>query len=488
MTEVTLGVDLGTSGLKAVALDRAGRVVAEVTRSYPLLTPQPGWTEQRPADWVRATLEALRLLSAALGPRPPLALGLSGQMHGLVPLDAHGEVLRPALLWNDQRTGDAVREIEARVPRSELVRRTGNRMVTGFQLPKLQWLRQAEPENFARLRHALLPKDYLGYVLTGEQATEPSDASGVGALSLSRRDWDTDLLDALKLPPSLFPSVLPSGAVVGFLTAGVARATGLPLGLPVVAGGGDNAAAGVALGLSRRRPQVGSVSLGTSGVVFVPLDTPTPDPQGRVHLFCHADGGYHLLGVTLSAAGALQWLRDRVAPEVPLDTLLREAEGVPSGADGLTFLPFLAGERSPHMDPELRASWVGLSLAHGRGHLTRALLEGVACSLADAYEVMRPLSRLQTLLATGGGARSDLWLGMVSGALELEVRRAASEPGAAHGAAMLAMSAAGFYPHLEAAMNALRPASTVVDARIGMNAPLACYRDTFRRLNGPRAP
>ena len=464
MAEVTLGLDLGTSGVKVVALGRDGQTVAQTTRTYPLLTPQPGWTEQRPQDWAEATLAALREVAGHLqaAGHTPLALGLSGQMHGAVFLDARGEVIRPAPLWNDQRTADAVAEIETEVPRPELIARTGNRAVTGFQLPKVLWLRQAEPENFARTRQVLLPKDYLGHVLTGQMHTEPSDASGVGALNLASKTWDQGVLDALGLSAELFPEVIASTAVSGHLSAEMAAQTGLPAGLPVVAGGGDNAAAGVALGLSSLRPQTGSVSLGTSGVLFVPLVRPTPDPEGRVHLFAHADGGYNLLGVTLSAAGALQWFRDRLAPDASFETLIAEAASVPGGADGVTFLPYLAGERSPYMNPDLRASWTGLTLAHGRGHLVRALLEGTAFALADAYEVMRPFSSVHTLLATGGGARSDLWLGLVSGALGMEVRRTVSEPGAAEGAALLAFPTAGFAPDLNTVMLTHSPAGEVV--------------------------
>lgn len=470
MAEVTLGLDLGTSGVKVVALDAEHTTVAQATRPYPLLTPQPGWTEQRPADWVAASLEALRDVTAQLraAGHTPLALGLSGQMHGAVFLDAGGEVLRPAPLWNDQRTAGAVAEIEARIPRADLIARTGNRAVTGFQLPKLLWLRAEEPEVFARTRRVLLPKDYLGFVLTGVQATEPSDASGVGALNLARLAWDDDVLGALDLSADLFPDVVASTAQTGTLLRELAAQTGLPVGLPVIAGGGDNAAAGIALGLGSGHPQTGSVSLGTSGVLFVPLASPTPDPEGRVHLFAHADGGFNLLGVTLSAAGALQWFRDRLAPETPFATLLDEAAAVPPGADGLTFLPFLSGERSPYMRPDLRASFSGLSLAHGRGHLVRALLEGTAFALADAYAVMRPLSGVTTLLATGGGARSDLWLGLVAGALDLEVRRSTSEPGAAEGAAILAMPGAGLAASLQEALR--RPASVPVP---GLRAPQA---------------
>lgn len=481
--EVTLGLDLGTSGVKVVALTAGGQPVAEATHTYPLLTPQPGWTEQRPEDWAAASLDALREVAGQLeaGEYTPLALGLSGQMHGLVALDAHGDSIRPAPLWNDGRTGEAVRQIEARVPRAELIARTGNRAVPGFQLSKLLWLREAEPGNFARLRHALLPKDYLGYLLTGSLHSEPSDASGVGALNLATRTWDAGVLSALDLSPALFPEVVASTAVVGHLKADVAALTGLPPGLPVVAGGGDNAAAGVALGLSAARPETGSLSLGTSGVVFVPLEEPTPDPEGRVHLFAHADGGYHLLGVTLAAAGALQWLHDRLAPDLGFAALIEEAASAPPGAGGVTFLPYLTGERSPHMRADLRASWTGMSLSTGRPELTRSLLEATAFALADTYDVMRPFSRVTRLLSTGGGARSDFWLGLVGGALGLEVQRSASEPGAAAGAAMLAMPGAGMYPDLAAAMDALRPGGETVPP-LDSGAARAAYTEAYRKL------
>ncbi len=482
---VTLGVDLGTSGVKVVALNAGGGAVAHASRSYPLLTPRPGWTEQRPGDWVTGAVDALRDVAGQLqaGGHTPLALGLSGQMHGAVFLDAGGDVLRPAPLWNDQRTGEAVDEIERAVPRADLIARTGNRAVTGFQLPKVLWLRREEPQAFARLARVLLPKDYLGFVLTGVMATEPSDASGVGALNLAGKTWDGEVLGALELSAGLFPDIVNSWDRVGGLTPHLAQATGLPAGLPVVAGGGDNAAAAVALGLRAARPGVGSVSLGTSGVLFAPLAAPTPDPQGRVHLFAHADGGYHLLGVTLACAGALQWLRDRLAPGTDFAQLLAEAEHVPDGAGGVTFLPYLAGERSPLMDPAVRGAWLGLSLAHGRPHLTRAVLEGTVCALADTYRVMRPLAALEHLRATGGGARSDLWLGLLSGALELPVQRplAAAEAGAAEGAAILAMPQAGLHPDLHAAMDAVTPAGTPVPA-LSAQVALRQHADAVAQL------
>jgi xylulokinase len=444
---VALGLDLGTSGVRVVAVDEQGTLVAEATRTYPLLTPQPGWTEQRPEDWVGAALEALAELAESLEVAEPAALGLSGQMHGMVALDGAGESVRPALLWNDQRTGDAVRELEAVVPKETLVARTGNPAITGFQLPKVLWLRAAEPEAFARTRHVLLPKDFLGFVLTGERAAEPSDASGTGCFHLETKTWDNEILGALGLSPALFPPVVPSHAVVGRLKRALAERTGLPEGLPVVAGAGDNAAAAVGLGLSSRTPEVGSVSLGTSGVVFAPLSAPTPEPEGRVHLFCHADGGYHLLGVTLAAAGSLEWYRKTFCPERPFAELVAEAAASPPGANGVTFKPYLAGERTPHLNPDLRGSWTGLSLATRHADVVRSVLEGVAFSLRDAYDLIRPLSPLGRALVTGGGAKSELWVQMVADVLGLPLAKPEQNQGAAYGAALLAWQGLGHVEH-----------------------------------------
>lgn len=480
---VTIGIDVGTSGLKGLVVSADGTAPLEASAAYPLLTPREGWTEQDPAGWLRAAREVLRELAGGLRARglEAAALGLSGQMHGMVALDARGEVVRPAPLWNDQRTGAAVAEIERAVPRAELVRRTGNPAVTGFQLPKLVWLRAAEPEAFARVRHVLLPKDYVGFALTGRLATEPSDASGVGALNLGTLGWDADVLGALGLDAGLFPEVVPSHSVVGGLSAEWARGTGLPEGLPVVAGAGDNAGAAVGLGVSSARPGAGSVSLGTSGVVFVPVERPQPEPGGRVHLFAHADGGYHLLGVTLAAAGSLQWLRDRLAPDAGFDELLAEAATVPAGSGGLVFLPYLAGERSPQLDPDLRGGWLGLGLAHSRAHLVRALLEGTAFGLADALEAMRPLARPQRLLATGGGSRSGLWLGLVGNALGVPLERPEREQGPARGAAVLAAVGAGLHASLPEALE--RTVARATPVQVVPEPALEAARERFRRAS-----
>ncbi len=441
--EVALGLDLGTSGVRVLAVDAEGKVVAETNRSYPLLTPQPGWTEQRPSDWSRETLAALKEMGEEVSSHKILGLGLSGQMHGMVPLDVQGEPVRNALLWNDQRTARAVQEMLERVPLETFIGRTGNPPITGFQAPKLVWLRNEEPDNFAKTKHSLLPKDYLGYVLTGEMRSEPSDNSGTNVFNLRTKTWDEDILAALDLSPTLFPAVIASHETSGKLSKEMAEATGLPEGLPVIAGAGDNAAAATGLGLSSRRPERGSVSLGTSGVIFAPLREPKPDPAGRVHLFCHADGGYNLLGVTLAAAGSLQWYRDTFAPEMSFDALVELANSSAPGSGGVTFKPYLAGERTPHLNPALRGSFTGLSLATSQADVVRSVLEGVAFSLRDALDVIEPLAKLESCLVTGGGAKSALWLQMVSDVLEIRLERPAQNQGAAYGAALLALQGVG---------------------------------------------
>ena len=435
-----VGLDVGTTGVKAVAVSPEGEVLARIEEAYPLSTPQPGWAEQDPEDWWRAAESALAELAA-----PDLTgLGLTGQMHGLVVLDERERVLRPAILWNDQRTAAECAEIEKRLGLRRLVELTGNRALPGFTAPKLLWLRRHEPEVYGRIAQVLLPKDFVRLRLTGERAIDVTDASGTLLFDVARRRWSDEVLAALEIPHEWLPHVLESPAVAGHTSDGV----------PVAAGAGDQAAGALGVGVDRPGPL--SVVLGTSGVVFAALPAFAANPEGRLHSFCHAvPDGWHAMGVMLAAAGSLQWLRDVVAPGDSFETLTAEAEPWPPGAEGLVFLPYLAGERTPHADPDARGAFAGLSLRHDRGALVRAVLEGVAFGLRDALELLKELGvEPQIGRASGGGARSDLWLRIVASVLGVPLERTAVEEGAAYGAALLGGVAAGVFGDVHEAVAA----------------------------------
>src|SRR3954449_4713189 len=408
-----IGIDVGTSAVKAIAVGEDGTVLERREVAYPLSTPRPGWSEQDPDDWWRATKEALDGLADDVA-----GIGLSGQMHGLVTLDDADEVIRPAILWNDQRTGAQCAEIEERVGFERLVELTGNRALTGFTAPKLLWLREHEPETYGRIRHVLLPKDYVRLRLTGEHAIDAADASGTLLFDVARRRWSDEVLAALELPAEWLPAAHESTEI---------------------AGAGDQAAGALGVGVDRPGPL--SVVLGTSGVVFAALPEYAADPQARVHAFCHAaPATWHQMGVMLSAAGSLAWLRGVVGGE--FGALVEEAAAWEPGVEGLTFLPYLTGERTPHADASARGSFTGLSVRHDRGALVRAVLEGVACGLRDSFDLVGGGSLGR---ASGGGARSDLWLSIVASVLELPLERVAVEEGAAYGAALLGGVAGGVW-------------------------------------------
>jgi xylulokinase len=420
---VCVGLDVGTTGVKAVAVSPDGSVVARAGHSYPLSTPRLGWSEQDPEAWWRAAEAALAEVSAGV---EVAGIGLSGQMHGLVALDAAGRVLRPAILWNDQRTGDECAEIEGIVGVDRLIELTGNRALAGFTAPKLLWLRRYEPAAFAQIARICLPKDYVRLRLTGEWATDVADASGTLLLDVAERRWSEEVLAALDVPASWLPPALESSAISGRYGS-----------IPVAAGAGDCAAAALGVGIDRPGPL--SIVLGTSGVVFAALPDYRPEREGRLHTFCHAvPGMWHAMGVMLSAAGSLQWFRDRLAPEVSFDDLVAEAGGWAAGADGLVFLPYLAGERTPHADPSARGAFVGLSMHHDRGALVRAVLEGVAFGLRDSLELLRGLGvEVSCARVSGGGSRGDVWLGIVASVLGIPLETTAAEEGSAYGAALL---------------------------------------------------
>jgi xylulokinase len=425
-----VGLDVGTTGVKALALSPEGDVLARAEESYELSTPHPGWAEQDPEDWWRAAERALDALGGE-----PAAIGLSGQMHGLVVLDDRDRVLRPAILWNDQRTEAECVEIEERVGLARLIQLTGNRALTGFTAPKLLWLRRHEPTTYAQVAHVLLPKDYVRLRLTGEQAIDVADASGTLLFDVARRRWSQEMLEALELDPAWLPRALESPEVSGETAAGI----------PVAAGSGDQAAAALGVGVDRPGPV--SVVLGTSGVVFAALPAFAADPQARVHAFCHAvPGGWHAMGVMLSAGGSLRWLRDVLGARGGYDELTAAAEEWPAGSEGLTFLPYLSGERTPHADPHARAAFAGLTLRHDRGALVRAVLEGVAYGLRDSLELLRELGvDPRDGRVSGGGARSELWLRILASVLGLPIRRTTADEGSAYGAALLGGVAAGVF-------------------------------------------
>ena len=410
-----VGLDVGTSAVKGVAIDEEGRVLATASAEYPLSRPQPGWSEQDPEDWWRATEDVL-------GRLPDGPVGLSGQMHGLVVLDSEQRLLRPAILWNDQRTAAECAEIEEGIGLRQLLELTGNRALTGFTAPKLLWLRRHEPELYGRIRHVLLPKDYVRLRLTGELAVDVADASGTLLFDVGRRTWSEEVCAALEVPLEWLPPVYESTEI---------------------AGAGDQAAA--ALGVGIARPGAVSVVLGTSGVIFGALPGYEHDHEGRLHAFCHAvPDTWHAMGVMLSAAGSAAWLRGILS--AGLTDLESEAAQWPPGSEGLLFAPYLAGERTPHPDPKARGAFVGLSVRHDRGALWRAMLEGVAYALRDSLELLRELgARPESGRVSGGGARSELWLRILASVLGLPLETTESEEGSAFGAALLAGVRAGVF-------------------------------------------
>jgi xylulokinase len=490
-----LGLDVSTTATKALLVGDDGRVVGEASAPHAAPTaPVPLGSEQDPHDWWRAARASVRqvLRETATRGAAVAGVGLTGQMHGLVLLDTAGAVLRPALLWNDGRAFaecDAIRRAVG--GRDRLVALTGNDAFAGFTAPKLLWVRAHEPETFARTAHALLPKDYVRYRLTGEPATDRAGAGGTLLLGLESRDWSAELLAALDLDRALFPPTFEGTAVTGHVTAEAAEATGLRAGTPVVGGGGDQAAQ--AVGVGAVEPGTWAVTVGTSGVVFAPTAAPTVAPGGRAHAFPHAaPGRWHVMGVMLAAGDSLAWHRDTVAPGVAFDALTAEAAAVPPGADGATFLPYLSGERTPHADVHARGGVVGLRRSHGRGHLTRAVLEGVAFGLKDNARLLAEagVPTPERVRLSGGAASSTLWRQILADVLDVPLEVPAVGEAAALGAALLAGVGAGAWPSADAAAaDAVRVAETAAprDAA-AYAAPYARFRRLYPALQGLWGP
>ncbi len=444
-----LGLDISTTGAKALLINDRGAVVASHTTPQPISTPKPLWSEQNPADWWAGIVASIRAVLAETDAADSIAaIGLTGQMHGLVCLDAQGEVLRPAILWNDQRTQAECDWIMQTVGAERFIRLTGNKALTGFTAPKIIWVRNHEPEVYARIAHILLPKDYIRFKLTGDYHTDMAGAAGTILLDVARRQWSTEVLNALDIPLAWMPKTHEGPEITGVVSAAGAEATGLKAGTPVVGGGGDQAAQ--ATGVGAVKPGIVALTVGTSGVVFAPLGSYAYEPEGRLHAFCHAvPGQWHFMGVMLSAAGSLQWYRDTLAPDLSFDALTGEAESVPPGSDGLLFLPYLTGERTPHPDPLARGAFIGLTTRHTRGHLTRAVLEGVAFGLRDSFELIKQSEagrRIDQVRVSGGGARSRLWRQIMADVLNAPLVTVEAPEGAAYGAALLAGVGAGIWP------------------------------------------
>lgn len=451
-----IGVDTSTTATKAVLVDASGAVLDVASVSYGYEIPRPTWSEQDPHVWWDATVSAVRAVLGRSGIEPAAvdAIGLTGQMHGSVLLDVDGEVVRPALLWNDQRTAAECDEIRTKVGREELVRITGNDALTGLTSPKLLWVRNHELENWNRVMTVLLPKDYVRFRLSGDKALDVAGGSGTGLFDLAARGWSDAVLSALELDRGLFPDVHEGPEVTGRVSSRAASVTGLLQGTPVVAGGGDQSAN--AVGVGAVISGVVAMSVGTSGVVFATSDGPVIDPKSRVQAFCHAvPDRWHMMGVMLSAAGSLRWLRDSLAPGTDFSELVAGAREIRAGSEGLVFLPYLSGERTPHSDPKARGAFVGLTTSHDLRHLTRAVLEGVAFGLRDVLDLMiaAGVGKPEAIRASGGGVRSDLWRQILADVLEAELITVSNEEGAAFGAALLASVGAGHHRNVESAVD-----------------------------------
>lgn len=461
-----LGIDVGTSGSRAGLIDADGIIVASATVEHaPFASPEIGWAEQNPEDWKRAAFEAIRLVLTVENVRAEEIshIGLSGQMHGAVFLGETDEVRRSSIIWCDQRTVKQCRDLTAKIGAEKLIELVSNPALPNFTLTKMLWVRENEPEIWNRTRTILLPKDYLRFCLTGDKATEVSDASGTLMLDVSNRKWSGEIMAAVEMSENLLPELYESADITGTISAECAAGTGLIAGTPVVAGAGDNAAGAIGMGIVK----AGAVSatIGTSGVVFAVTDQPSIDLRGRIHTFCHAvPNRWHVTGVTQAAGLSLKWFRDNFTANESYDDLINKASAIPVGADGLLWTPYLMGERTPHVDANVRASLIGLTASHTGAHVVRAILEGVAFSLRDALEIFKQLNiPIETIRLGGGGAKSPLWRQIQADVYGQTVETIQAEEGAAYGAALLAGVGAGAWKTIdEACDQTIRVAETIV--------------------------
>jgi len=497
VADYLMGIDVGTTGTKAVLIDMGGTILARSTHEYALHTPRPGWAEQDPHDWWKATVAAIKDVLAESGAKPDevRGLGLSGQQHGSVFLDADGNVIREALLWLDQRTAAQCQWIHDTIGFDTVVAETLNPVLTGFQAGKIVWLRDNEPDKYEKLRMILLPKDYVRYRLTGEFATEVSDAAGTSLLNVAKRDWSDVMLEGLGLTKDMLPKVYESPIASTAVCETAAKETGLRVGLPIAGGGGDNACSAVGNGVIEEG--VVAVSVGTSGTVFSPMNEPRLDPKLRVHTFCHAvPGQWHAMGVMLMAGGSLRWFRDELCGEEiaeaaqrgvdPYEIITAKAASAPIGSEGLIFLPYMTGERTPHADPNARGVFMGLGLRHTKAHIARSVMEGVCYGLRDSLEILKEMELpIAEIRNTGGGSRSPFWRQMQSDVFGAPLMAMAIDEGAPFGAALLGGVAGEVWPDVPAACAAAVRTKSPVNPEAKAATVYDQYYPLYTTLYGP---
>lgn len=475
-----MGLDISTTSAKALIIDQTGNVIAIGSSAQPISQPKPLWSEQNPQDWWDGMVTSIQqaLSESGLSGEDISAIGMTGQMHGLVMLDENGVVLRPSILWNDQRTQQQCGDMTEIIGFSRLIELTGNRALTGFTAPKLLWVRDNEPEVYEKCAHIVLPKDYIRFMLTGAYATDLAGAAGTSLLNVAERAWSTDVLEALNIPQSWLPKVHEGTEITGTITPAIAELTGLKAGTPVVGGGGDQAAGAVGMGCVS--PDKIGVTVGTSGVVFAPLSDYAYEPEGRLHAFCHSvPEQWHFMGVMLSAAGSLQWYRDTIAPDVSFDELLAETESIPAGSEGLLFLPYLTGERTPHPDPLARGAFIGLTSRHTRAHMTRAVLEGVAFGLKDSFTLIDNVGLPETfeVRISGGGAKSPIWQQIIADIFGAPLVNVNTPEAGAFGAALLAAVGVGAFDSVAEACSA----TITTGERVEPSDNVAEYAEIYKK-------
>jgi len=450
-----IGLDVGTSGAKALLINEKGEVISSATNEYQMLTPKPNWTEQNPEEWWKASKKNIQSVTSKVKKDEIKGIGLTGQMHGLVTLDEKMHIVRPCIMWNDQRTVKECEEITTKIGFEKLIKITGNQVLTGFTAPKILWIKNNEPENYKKIRKILLPKDYIRFRLTGELATDVSDASGTSLLNVPKRKWSDEILTGLEIPKEWMPQLYESSEISGRVKKELNEELNLPGDLLVAAGGGDQAAGGVGTGTVKEG--ITSLVLGTSGVVFAHSDKPRIEASGKVHSFCHAvPDSWHVMGVTLSAAGSLQWYRNTFHKGFDYTELTKSTEQITPGSEGLFFLPYLSGERTPYADANAKGTFIGATVRHNSAHFTRAVLEGVAYSLRDCFELNEELGvKTEQVRISGGGAKSKMWIQILSDLLNKEIVTLSSTEGAPYGAAILAAVASGEFNSVNEACNSM---------------------------------